>query len=132
MSGPENTTKRDPGDHLRGLMLLGNDGYIGGLEKAGQEALVASTVIPVDGPIDELEALGVKLGPVDDADPIFRECELPDGWRREAGDGPGHFWSYLLDPQGRRRVSIFYKAAPYDRRAFFRITPLPEDEGGDA
>lgn len=97
----------------------GFSAYIQGQEAAGQRELVTSTRFPAEAPIADLEALGFTFGPVDEHDPLFRTATLPEGWRRE---GSGHaMWSYILDDKGRRRVSIFYKAAFYDRRAFAHL-----------
>jgi hypothetical protein len=128
MTDVENTSKRHPADHLMGLMSEGNDGYIEGMEAAGQAEVLLSDRIPTSGPFDEsldaqLVALGFTLGEPDADDPIFRPCALPDGWRREASDRS--MWSYIVDTDGYRRVAIFYKAAFYDRSAHFRIERVP-------
>jgi len=121
--GIENTSQRPAGHHLLGLGLSGVSGYIEGMEAAGQTHVVNSDRIPADGPSEALEALGFKLGEVDAADPMFRACELPEGWRRE---GSSHsMWSYIVDAEGYRRVAIFYKAAFYDRSAHFRVEKTP-------
>lgn len=117
-------------------------------EARGQAALVNSTLLPVTGTqnvdrwaefdIDAPDnpkwaALGFVLGPIitDDLDkrgkPIFREATLPPGWAREASDH--NMWSYISDERGRRRVSIFYKAAFYDRSAHANIDKLEGPNG---
>lgn len=58
--------------------------------------------------------MGIVFGdPVDD---LFVSVQLPDGWHKEPADHS--MWSDLLDDRGRKRASIFYKAAFYDRDAF--------------
>jgi len=96
----------------------GFGGYVEEQERAGQQQVVSSDVLPLEGSSapDErydLGELGVFVGdPVDD---LFREVRLPAGWRRE---GSGHsMWSYIVDERGLQRVAVFYKAAFYDRRA---------------
>jgi hypothetical protein len=120
----ENTTKRDPLLHFAGA-LGGMDDYVTGMESAGQRQLVHSDRLPTDigsNTVEEFEALGFTLGDPDPQDPMFRPATLPDGWQREGSDHA--MWSYILDPNGRRRVAIFYKAAFYDRSAFMRISTI--------
>lgn len=113
---PENTSARDPLLHLLGSMGGGGmAGYVTEMEAAGQRQLVHSDTLPVDAPWDALEVLGFSAGDLVPGDPLFRRCTLPDGWTREGSDHA--MWSYVLDERGIRRVSVFYKAAFYDRRA---------------
>ena len=44
---------------------------------------------------------------------------LPEGWKREASYHP--MWSHIVDGAGKQRVSIFYKAASYDRKAHMSL-----------
>jgi hypothetical protein len=86
-------------------------------EREGGEAMVEADVVPTRG-AELVEAFGFVLGPTVKDDPIFREVvEAPEGWTRELGDNPHGYWTYLVDPDGARRVAMFYKAAFYDRRA---------------
>lgn len=118
----ENTSNR-PGElHLLGILSDGNDGYIGGMEAAGQRELVASTSLPsqlMSGSDDDFVKLGFTFGDPDPRDPLFRPATLPEGWRKQASDH--NMWSYVVDQLGRRRVAVFYKAAFYDRRADMRL-----------
>ena len=128
MSTPENTSDRDPLDHFVG-MLGGSDRYITDMEADGQRQLVASTTLPAKSnhsTDEEYVALGFTFGPVVPSDPMFREATLPEGWKREGSEHA--MWSYIVDERGVRRVSIFYKAAFYDRDAFMGIINV----GGDA
>lgn len=68
-------------------------------------------------------------------DALFVDCLLPEGWEKRGSDH--NLWSYVDDEQGRERMSIFYKAAFYDRDAFINLscrfssgteTLLPEGE----
>jgi hypothetical protein len=116
----ENTSDRDPLIHIAG-MWGSNHGsrYIQEMEAAGQSQFVHSDRMPVDAPIDKLEALGFTFGDPDPADPLFRPATLPAGWSRQGSDHD--MWSYIVDDKGRRRVSVFYKAAYYDRAAHASI-----------
>lgn len=113
----ENTSKRDPMLHLLGSMSDGS-GYITGMEAQGQRQLVGSEQLPIDSGGDEgYEALGLVFGaPSDD---LFRAAILPQGWTKAPTDHS--MWSKVVDEKGRERISIFYKAAFYDRRAFMRL-----------
>ena len=70
----------------------------------------------------EFEALGFTFGDPDEGDPMFRPATFPEGWQRKDYDDA--MWSYLVDEYGRDRVSIFYKAAFYDRDAFMSLVGL--------
>jgi hypothetical protein len=120
MGEVENTSKRPAGLHLGGMLAQGVPGYVEGMEARGQRELVHSDQIPVDGPVDELEALGFKLGDVVEDDPIWRTCTLPEGWQRTRASDTA-YWSYICDETGTQRIAIFYKAAFYDRSASFYI-----------
>ena len=121
---PENTTRRDPSNHLLGAMAEGTSDYITGMEADGQRQLVGSTSLPTktNGTDDAFRKLGFTFGEPDPSDPLFRPATLPDGWRKERTDHS--MWSKIVDRHGRERVSIFYKAAFYDRGAFMRLTTV--------
>lgn len=111
----ENTRNRDPLLNLIGIMAEGQSDYITGMESAGQHQLVNSDMLPTEAPWDRLEELGFIRGEVVQGDDLFTHCTLPDGWRRAGTDHAMH--SDILDERGVKRVSVFYKAAFYDRRA---------------
>lgn len=130
MADIENTTERmKDRDAMLGFlaegMIAGPDAPILAQEAAGQRQLVNSDKLPADmRPADrtEWEALGFTFGEPDPQDPMFMPATLPEGWAREGSDHA--MWSYIKDPLGRRRVSIFYKAAFYDRSAHMNLTRL--------
>lgn len=113
------------GAALRGdygnAVVASTPGGIEAQEKRGQTALVASTNMPKEmRPSREaFEKLGFAFG--DDVDELFISATLPAGWTRAATDHSMH--SDILDDQGRKRVSVFYKAAFYDRRANAYVVP---------
>lgn len=114
----ENTSRRPLIAHVAGAFAEGPDGYVEGMEAAGTGQLLASELLPVDmHPEDPAEwtALGFAFGDTADGDPLFRRATLPEGWTRQATDDPRG--SYLVDSRGIHRVTIFYKAAFYDRAA---------------
>lgn len=58
--------------------------------------------------------MGIKiLGEVDD---LFYSVELPEGWKIKATNHS--MWNDVLDNNGHKRISFFYKGAFYDRDAF--------------
>jgi hypothetical protein len=93
------------------------------MEAAGQAQLVNSDRLPTktqdEGDDAQYLALGFTFGDPDRGDPMFRTATLPPGWSRKATDHS--MWSRLVDEHGRERVSIFYKAAFYDRSAHMHI-----------
>lgn len=129
---------RDPAAQMgllaEGMVTGSAETFITGQERAGQHELVHSDQLPAECDRDALEALGFTLGNPDSSDPLFIPARFPVGWTREGSDHA--MWSYLLDGYGRRRASIFYKAAFYDRRAFMRLDSLETyvrgvvDDGG--
>lgn len=85
-------------------------------EAEGQQRFVATDKMPLELNPDRasFEALGFTFGK--QLDDIFIEATLPPGWTKRAS--PNHsMWSYIYDETGKKRVSIFYKAAFYDRSA---------------
>lgn len=125
MKKPENTTdqvQRDPLSFLAAAMVDGSSNAILSQEAQGQQSFVGSDTLPtkrlsqLDTPLRKyLEGIGfVFHGPVE-GDPIFQYVTLPKGWSKRPTDHS--MWSELIDDKGRKRASIFYKAAFYDRSA---------------
>lgn len=111
----EDASRRPSELHLLGMMADGPSGYVEGLEADGQRQLVDATeLMPRNAPWSALEELGFA-SPTPTDDKLFVRTRLPEGWRKVPSDHP--MWSYVEDERGLRRVSIFYKAAYYDRRA---------------
>lgn len=104
-------------DNIRDLIAATSPGGIERQEAAGQASFVQDTTLPKDCDRDMLALAGVKFGP--DANDLFVTVQLPDGWKKQATEHS--MWSYLLDEKGRKRGSIFYKAAFYDRRAHMQM-----------
>ena len=96
--------------------MLGASGIIEAQEVQGQRELVRSSVLPAEfRHRAAFERLGFTFGEPVAGDSLFVNATLPPGWTRQGSDHA--MWSYLLDDKGRRRVSVFYKAAFYDRDA---------------
>ena len=124
-----NTSKEvreNPLGFLAKAIVQGPSKAIQQQEASGQDSLVESDTLPTDmtcsdgyDPKRVLESVGMKfLGPVED-DELFQYVEPPKGWKKVKTDHP--LWSKLIDDRGRKRASIFYKAAFYDRSAYMII-----------
>ncbi len=101
-------------------------------ESKGQQELVNSRELPkkynghMEHPNGErytteeiYASMGIKLLPTGRHDDMFYETVLPSGWKVKPTSHS--MWSNLVDDKGRTRASIFYKAAFYDRDAFFNL-----------
>jgi hypothetical protein len=129
---PRNTSRAFREDPAEPLLLLAEAMATGSPESSilrqeadGQRQMVNSDVIPtrLNGCTEaDLEALGFALGPQVDGDPLFRRADLPPGWGREGSDHS--MGSYIVDADGFRRCSVFYKAAFYDRDANLSLVTL--------
>lgn len=116
---------------IENIMALATPGGIEAQEARGQMQLVASQSLPIDGlewkfnrekydvtPKEYLTSLGFVFG--EQQDDLFINVTLPEGWTMEPSDHS--MWSYVTDADGRERISIFYKAAFYDRSAHFDLS----------
>lgn len=104
-------------------MALGVSAMATVVERDGQRGLVQSQArLPKMMDDEDRKALkkaGVKFGKVQD-DGLFVQAKLPPGWRVLPTDHA--LWSDLVDDRGRKRASVFYKAAPWDRNASLRAS----------
>lgn len=112
-------------------------GGIEAQEAQGQRDFVNRATLPKEirgGSRSDLEKAGVKFK--EDSDDLFVNVILPDGWKKQPTDHSMH--NEIIDGNGRKRASIFYKAAFYDRRADmsmntrFSVQVLPEDQYKDS
>lgn len=115
---------KDSDPKLQSLMHLavvasGSDTYEASniVENIGQQELKNHSVLPIKGDWETLELWGVKK--LDAHDNLFCGCILPAGWRKETNSD---YWTVLLDDRGRKRASIFYKSAFWDREAHFSVS----------
>lgn len=102
--------------------------------KMGQTEAVNSTQLPIEGTpghykyqgdADEVaeqdrawKETGIKFGDAS-AGELFRDAVLPPGWEKRRTDH--HLWNDVVDRQGRKRASFFYKGAMWDREAFMNL-----------
>jgi len=115
-------TAREAQEFPAGIILesiaVGVDKAICNQETQGQKSFVNSETLPVQISAEDrriLEDAGVKFGEKVEGDNLFQYVELPEGWKKVPTDHS--MWSNLVDDKGRKRASIFYKAAFYDRDA---------------
>ncbi len=111
-----NTSTQDP------LVTLATTMGQGGIERQearGQEELVASSQLPTDGLVAVAKELGITMLRPSEDDDIFSDVELPDGWELKPTEHS--MWSDLVDETGKKRASVFYKAAHYDRSAHIQL-----------
>lgn len=111
---------------IENAVLAASPGGIERQEADGQRSLAAhADRLPVDGTIakryggedrehrQQWEAVGFVFGePLKGQDKIFVACTFPKGWTLKPTDHS--MWSDVLDDKGRKRASVFFKAAFYD------------------
>ena len=104
------------------LIAAATPGGVEAQEKRGQLKAAEEQTLPLNG-LDKCRAILEKEGfvfgePALDGE-IFQPVTFPKGWRKVPTDHA--MWSDLVDDKGRKRGSIFYKAAIYDRSAHMRL-----------
>lgn len=87
----------------------------------GQAELAESTQLPADmmGQRKDFEAIGFVFGPANKDDELFLPATMPRGWKKVRTTHS--MWSDLVDADGCKRASVFYKAAFYDRAAHMSL-----------
>jgi hypothetical protein len=90
----------------------------GGIERQEKEGQIEQSfqdTLPIDlrGTRGDFEKVGFIFG--DNVDDTFVSAQFPDGWRKRPTDHS--MWIDIIDAKGRKRGSIFFKAAFYDRSA---------------
>jgi hypothetical protein len=110
--------------YVLGAIIANTPGGIERQEAEGQLRLIANAQLPIkvnSGPQVGGEKvytdMGIHVVGIDPSDKIFFNVVLPEGWSKVPTDHS--MWSDLRDQYGRKRGSIFFKAAFYDYEAFF-------------
>ena len=98
---------------MKNWIAASTPGGIEAQEAAGQQMLCNDSTVPIDCPRKELEELGIVFG--EPVDKYFVRVMLPAGWKKVPTSHA--MWSDLVDENGKKIASIFYKAAFYDQRA---------------
>ena len=101
------------------FMTASTPGGIEAQEAAGQADTIKSNKIACKAPWGQLKALGFKK--LDEGDGVLCNAEFPEGWEMRATEHSMN--SDLFDDKGRKRGSMFYKAAFYDRSASLYLSP---------
>ena len=103
-------------------MLSGEENVLKHMEAEGQDEMVKHTLFAKKmRPSKEVyENLGFVFTDIP-GDDLLCNAILPDGWKLVKTDHS--MWNDLLDEKGRKRGSMFYKAAFYDRDAFIDLSP---------
>ena len=109
----------DLGAFLAAAQIAGASAAIEHVERQGQlDFVLDDDFMPVNGDWNALEAFGFA-GPEPTDDALFARTALPAGWTKAAEEH--EMGSVVLDERGVPRVSVFYKAAFYDRTASFTV-----------
>lgn len=98
---------------MENFIVASTPGGIEAQEKRGQLEQARKQTLPILCPREEFEALGFVFGR--NVDELFVEATFPAGWKKAPTEHS--MWSDIVDGKGRKRGSIFYKAAFYDRSA---------------
>lgn len=107
-----------------------DSGSIEKMEAEGQKQLVESASLPIkinnhgaDKERDHQAMVrwGIVFGKPEKGEKLFVQATLPANWKKVPTDHS--MWSHVVDDKGRERISIFYKAAFYDREAFMNVQP---------
>ena len=108
---------------IENALIAATPGGIEAQEARGQQEFAANSTLPRSGNSwnsscrEQLEEMGIVFG--EDVDDLFVEVKLPEGWKKVPTDHS--MWTDLVDEKGRKRASIFYKAAFYDMSAHISI-----------
>ena len=90
-------------------------------QRTGQREVQECDMLPTEhlhkyyGEKGEYAALGIKVGKQVEGDPLFTHVTLPTGWKKRSSDHPLHM--HVVDEKGHVRLTFFYDAKFYDRRA---------------
>lgn len=108
-------------DELEGLMMLframsGETNVIEHMEAEGQQEVVINKRMAreMSPSREEWEKLGFEFTEIP-GDCVLCNAKLPEGWSIKSTDHS--MWNDIIDANGMKRGSMFYKAAFYDRSA---------------
>ncbi len=117
--------------NIENFIAASTPGGIEAQEKRGQIEQAAKQTLPLElHGREHFEALGFVFGAT--VDNLFQEATFPVGWKKQPTDHS--MWSDLVDGDGNKRGSIFYKAAFYDRSAHASLSNrfhVAKDYGAD-
>ena len=101
---------------------LGEENVIEHMEAEGQRKAVRNCYVAkrMDPKMEEWEKLGFSFTQIP-GDDMLCEAVLPEGWELKPTDHS--MWTDIVDNNGHKRGSMFYKAAFYDRDAHMYLSP---------
>lgn len=101
-------------------MMSSEENVLQNIEAEGQQELIRSTKFPKDMHPEKSvwEELGFKFKNIPDDDLLY-EGILPNGWNIQGTEHP--MWTEIIDKDNNIRGTMFYKASPYDRKAFMSL-----------
>lgn len=101
-------------------MMSGEENVLENIELEGQDEITRRTKFPKDMHPERSvwEEVGFKFSDIPDDD-LLCDGTLPDGWNIQGTEHP--MWSEIIDKDNNIRGTIFYKASPYDRKAFMSL-----------
>lgn len=102
---------------LRNAVIAATPGGIEAQEKAGQIEQSFASTLPKKLDRAQFEKAGFIFA--NEADDLFVNVTFPKGWRKRSTDHD--MWTDIVDESEKKRGSIFYKAAFYDRSAFANL-----------
>ena len=112
-------------DELDAFMMLlramsGESNVIEHMESEGQQRAVNNTMVAKEmlPSRKDWEQLGFTFSDIP-GDDVLCKATLPEGWRIKATDHS--MWNDIIDQNGRKRGSMFYKSSFYDRSAHMNL-----------
>lgn len=88
-------------------------------EYIGQEILNEKQRLPKDMQGNEQVLIDLGFVFLEEDGDLFIKAVFPKGWKMKPTDHS--MWNTIFDDKGRERISVFYKAAFYDRHAHLHL-----------
>ena len=101
-------------------IMSGEKNIVEHMESEGQQYAVSNTMMAkrMRPSIEEWENLGFRFTDIP-GDSVLCEATMPEGWSMRATSHS--MWNEIIDENGMKRGSMFYKAAFYDRSAHMML-----------
>lgn len=119
---------------LSAMSGIDSNTSIGNIEKRGRDEILNKTQIPIYGlhingkmfcnkeetkenVAKKYKELGIEI--INEENDLFYNVRLPNNIKLKSSEST--YWTYLVNEDGKKLASIFYKAVFYDRDAFINI-----------
>jgi hypothetical protein len=89
--------------------------------EVGEQLPIKSNTTGITNAAAQYGKMGIKVLVPSKGDDIFLNVKLPAGWKIVPTDHA--MWTDLIDGKGRKRASMFFKGAFYDRDSFVNFIP---------